>query len=141
MAIVEKFNVPSLKMTRFALPTEEDVIRNLKEADETLDLFLNQVRTGRIHPSKARRAGYSRDMDVRQFVLWVTHHSKSAAVLISGMIVDHKEIAETYVDRFYEVAEMMKLYRRSRESLYVAILKVLAAFETKVLLTQSGIEV
>jgi hypothetical protein len=133
--------VPELKFEpKFVLPSAEDTLRNLEAADKGLDEFLTGLRTGRFGSSLMKRAGFDRSMDHRQFVLNALHHSTAAPVLVAAMIVNHGEIADTYAPVLFEMAVAIKLYRRSPEGMHSALLEVLAAFEIKVLASQSETE-
>ena len=130
------FAMPPINATRFALPNQDDVLLGLEHADSLLDTFISNLRNGRYGSTQIKKAGFSRDLDHRQFVVLIAHHANAHALLISALTVEHEEIADCYVDRFMEIADIMRLYRRSRPSMRAAILAVLATFETKALLSQ-----
>ena len=130
------FAMPPISPTRFALPTQDDVLSGLEQADSSLDTFTSNLRNGRFGSAQIRKAGISRDLDHRQFVLLIAHHANAHALLVSALTVDHEEIADCYLGRFMEIADIMKIYKRSRPLMRAALLSVLATFETKALLSQ-----
>lgn len=130
-------NVPELRFDKFELPIADDTLRNLAEADKGLEEFLTGLRTGRFGSTLMKRASFSREMDHRQFVLNALHHSMAAAVLVAATIIAHSEIADSYAAILFEMADTVKLFKRSPEGIRAALLECLAAFETKILLMQS----